>query len=379
MGGGDLRPAGWGSAHGCHRRSGAMTTGELPVALPFRQGRGSEAEGRRPEIEPLAGSPRMVCLPPACNHGGKVASEFERRELDRVRPDWVRVTFSDTGLSDVLEVVSRLFGFGVEAFARERGLIGFTSLVEFKRGGVVFARYAFGGHQQRGRAMVEVSGAACERVAAWGELVEFAEARAGRLTRLDLCLDSDAVTVEAAIAAWRAGEFKARGRPPSASLVDDLGSGRGRTFYVGRRGGDRFLRVYEKGRQLGEAGSTWVRVELELLAATSVLPLAGMLDAEALFAGAYSWLASLIGAAGTRPERVKRATVVEVGRAVEVARQQVGGVIGWLTGVAGWPVAEVVRMLWAPPSARIAGVADVEFASLCRTARVEFDPAFGVA
>jgi len=317
----------------------------------------------------------VAAEPPACNHGGKVSTELDRRSSDRVRPDWVRVTFVEAPISDVVEMVSRLFGLGVEAENRDRGLLGFSRCADLRWQGVVLARYAFGGDAMRGRAMFEVSGAACERVAAWAELVEFAEVRAGRLTRLDLALDTEAVTVDEVVAAWRSGEFNGRGRPPTASLIDDLGSGAGRTFYVGRRGGDRMLRAYEKGKQLGDKVSRWVRVELELLAATTVLPLGAMLDGERLFAGAYEYLARLVPVAGTRPDRVRRAAVATVARAVEVARQQVGGVVGYLTGVAGLSVREVVRMLWRSPSPRIHGaVVDPEYVDLVRWARVELVP-----
>lgn len=38
----------------------------------------------------------------------------------------------------------------------------------------------------------------------------------------------------------------------------------GRTLYIGSRQSTAYLRLYEKGKQLGESDSTWVRVELEV-------------------------------------------------------------------------------------------------------------------
>lgn len=316
---------------------------------------------------------------PVCNHGAKVATEYQRRAGDRVRPDWVRITLLAVDPDVLCACLGLVFGRSLARVDRGRGLLGFEQSADFVGAeGQSFARYAWGGEAMRGRAMVEISGAACEAVRDWSQLVSLAEGNAGRLTRLDLCLDTEAVCVDEVVSAWRAGEFNGRGRPPSATLVDDMGSGRGRTFYVGRRGADCCLRAYEKGKQLGQAASKWVRLEVELLAKSTALPLAAMLDGEALFAGAYRYLASLVGTAGTRPERVVRAAQVVLGRAVEIARQQVGGVVGFLTQRAGWSVAEVVRFLRRSPSVRISASVpdDPEWRSVCRWASVEPVPVY---
>jgi len=48
--------------------------------------------------------------------------------------------------------------------------------------------------------------------------------------------------------------------------IEDLkeGAPSGRTIYIGSRKSKAFVRCYEKGKQLGDPSSTWVRVELEL-------------------------------------------------------------------------------------------------------------------
>ncbi len=311
---------------------------------------------------------------PVCNHGAKVPTESERFARDRVRPDWVRVTFVESSVEAVETMLARLFGCIGELRPMGRGLLGFGQAWSFVSCGVPLARYAAGGDAMRGRAMLEVSGAACEGVAAWSELIEFAEAREGRLTRLDVALDTERVTVDAARAAWEAGEFAGAGRRPTARLIDDLGCKSGRTLYVGKRGNDRFLRVYEKGLQLGQAASRWVRVEVELLAKTTVLPLGAIADAEAFFAGAYRWCAALVAAGAQRPTRVRRAAAVVLQRALEIARQQVGGLIGYVTGQAGWTAAEVVRYLWRPASGRVVGALPPEgWQDVCRFASVEWE------
>jgi len=316
---------------------------------------------------------------PVCNHGAKVPAalaEFQRRRADRVRPDWVRISFegSEDALDQLGRVLCAAFGAQVSLVPRKSGMLGFAWSADYVGLGRSLARVAWGGESQRGRAMLEVSGVGCEIVRSWAEVIAFAEVNAGKLTRLDLALDTESVTIEQATRAYFAGEFNGRGRRPTAKLVDDLGNGTGRTLYVGRRGNDKFLRVYEKGRQLGAVGSPWVRVEVELLAKTVELPLGAIVDGEAFFAGSYKWLDGLVGAAAARPERVKRASEVVLGRALEVARQQVGGLVGFLTGRCGWSTVEVVRFLRRPASDRIVGAIVPEgWSELCEWARLDVD------
>lgn len=315
-----------------------------------------------------------------CNHGAKVPTERERFDSDRVHPDWVRVTFRvpEDGLEGVEALAARVWPTPVEVRATGRGLLGFQHGYLIVSRGVPVGRYAVGGDAMRGRAMLETSGAGCEAVERWSELIEFAEAHEGRLTRLDLALDTEAVTVDGALEAYRRGAFNGHGRPPSGRLVDDLGSGQGRTLYVGQRGNDRFLRCYEKGKQLGEAASRWVRVEVELLAKTTVLPLGAIVDGASYFAGAYAWCASLVFAAQARPERVRRAAKVVLARALQIARQQVGGLLGYVTGVAGWTQGEVMRHLMRAPSGRIVGALPPdEWQEVCRFSRLEAVEAYG--
>jgi phage replication initiation protein len=68
-------------------------------------------------------------------------------------------------------------------------------------------------------------------------------------------------TVEQYKAKYEAGEFTTGGRPPNPRYIDDMGSGKGKTLYIGARKNGKELCVYEKGKQLGDVLSPWVRVE----------------------------------------------------------------------------------------------------------------------
>ena len=45
------------------------------------------------------------------------------------------------------------------------------------------------------------------------------------------------------------------------------------TLFIGSRGSAKYCRIYEKGRQLGDPDSPWVRFEVEYRKADSVLPI----------------------------------------------------------------------------------------------------------
>lgn len=115
------------------------------------------------------------------------------------------------------------------------------------------------------------------------------------ITRIDLAYDDHEgrrYSVDKALSDYLEGHFTMRGRPPSAEQRGNwlLPDGKGRTFYVGKRENGKMLRVYEKGRQLGDPDSEWVRVELELHNKDRVIPWDLIDCPECYLAGAYSAL-----------------------------------------------------------------------------------------
>jgi phage replication initiation protein len=70
-------------------------------------------------------------------------------------------------------------------------------------------------------------------------------------------------------------------------------SGKGRTFYVGSRKNGKFFRAHEKGRQLGDKNSEWVRLEVEFKSVDRELLYDILLMPGAYMAAAYpalSWI-----------------------------------------------------------------------------------------
>lgn len=123
--------------------------------------------------------------------------------------------------------------------------------------------------------------------------MEWGEQHNAVITRLDLAHDDftgDEVTVGAALDWYREGRFDQNGRPPKAQHIDDLGSGSGQTLYVGNRKSGKLLRVYEKGKQLGDPLSLWTRVEVELRNKGRVIPWAALTRPGHYLAGAFPCL-----------------------------------------------------------------------------------------
>lgn len=155
---------------------------------------------------------------------------------------------------------------------------------------------AYGGAKQRGTLHVELNASACAFVPDWQLIQKWGETNDAKITRVDLAHDDiEGKTASIAIArAWHdAGEFTTSGRPPEAHLHDDLGSGKGKTLYIGNRANGKLLRVYEKGRQLGDPSSPWVRVELELRNKSRVIPWDVLTMPATYLAGGYPCLAFL--------------------------------------------------------------------------------------
>lgn len=153
-----------------------------------------------------------------------------------------------------------------------------------------FGLLAFGGQAQRGTFHVELNARGCARVGDWVSVQEWGEKYGANITRIDLAhddLEGEVVSIARAREWLSQGSFSSNGRPPKARLLDDLGSGDGKTLYIGSRGAGKLLRVYEKGKQLGDRSSPWVRAEVELRNRGRTVPWELVTSPSRYFAGAY--------------------------------------------------------------------------------------------
>lgn len=127
--------------------------------------------------------------------------------------------------------------------------------------GQVCGFVAVGGNA--GTFCIDLTGSGCSYVGDWDRVAQIGERVGATLTRVDCAHDDFAGThpVREALGLFESGAFARGGRPPQGEFIDDLGSKKGCTLYVGRNSGNQTLCVYEKGKQLGDVTSPWVRYE----------------------------------------------------------------------------------------------------------------------
>lgn len=198
-----------------------------------------------------------------------------------------------------------------------------------------------------------LSGQGCHRVSNWPYVAAVLERYlCARLTRVDIAYDdhAGAASVDTAMGFHYAGCYVSRGRPPKVRLIDDLGTGEGRTFYVGNRANGKMLRVYEKGRQLGDASSPWVRWELELTAKDRVVPFDCLTRPRDYIAGSYPAL-SFMSKVSEVIQTVKKKTQIGLSVLKRHARQSYGRLVSVLMQVPVVELDEFGRVGQRPPTA----------------------------
>lgn len=197
---------------------------------------------------------------------------------------------------------------------------------------------------------VSLSGAGCALVTDWLCAVVQARRLRAHLSRVDVAFDDFEASVFGEIRQvnqWALdGLFNAKtGKPSASRFMDDHHKGTGSTVYVGSRGRKQ-LCVYEKGKQLGDPQSPWVRCELRLWAADVVVPLEVLVRPGDFLRGAYALLAEKLPELTedtARPERVARAVQATAVAAVRFLRQQCGPTLDLLISAVGPEVWMLLR------------------------------------
>lgn len=200
------------------------------------------------------------------------------------------------------------------------------------------------------RVQVYISGEGCRQVTDWGRvyraltgpLAEYSP----KLTRIDIAYDDHQGQrdVDYAKDSYSAGLFAGNGRPPKGQFIDDMGSNDGRTMYVGSRESGRYLRVYEKGKQLGDSVSPWVRWELELSAKQIDIPLDALRYPRRYLSGGYPVL-SFISKAREVIQSKKQRERIEYAHLVSHGRRAYGSLVNYMLQKKGMSPDQIVSEL----------------------------------
>lgn len=271
-----------------------MTPGRSQSEQPRGEGVRSRAPKAQPGALPGRPSPRAVT---------RGESPQTQIEAPRAKVDWLNATFPEPIMSveGLIGFLKCCFGDRPTTAKLEGGLFGFNERwkISVYLGGVMVevGSVAKGGEAQKGRWLLQLTGKGCGMVTDWSSLRELLEGFNAKITRIDLAVDflDGAHTVDDAVDMVDNDEFTSNGRRPSTSVAGDwLDQVHGRTLYVGKAANGKMLRVYEKGKQLGDLSSDWVRFEVQLGNRDRVIPFDTLTEPDRFFAGAYPALASLL-------------------------------------------------------------------------------------
>jgi len=179
-------------------------------------------------------------------------------------------------------------------------------------------------------------GTACIGSFGYEQLYKLMVEKGAHITRIDLahdCHNGEVTLIE--VQNWYdAGLFRAsaRGKYPTASKWDDLGSGNGFIFYVGSRESGKLFRAYEKGKQLGDKNSKWLRLEIELRSKKRTIPLDILLDTASYISGCYQCM-QFLNIEQSYIETHKNTTAISYKHLEEYCRQSYGRFIDLMFSV----------------------------------------------
>lgn len=306
---------------------------KLSELLPLVQEQANAARAAGRKRSSAGGARKRSACPPALTGGESF--QGQKSKLDWFTLTWLPSPDEDIGLT-VHSLLNEVLSGGVMG-EECPGMMGYEFGVRFYTaymGDLIsVARVDFGGGRKSGRARIDISGMGCSRILNWLKVKDWvSEQEEPRLTRVDLavdCLDGE-FTVDDCKAWYEAGDFSTHGRYPRHSCPGDWLSSPsvyGRTLEVGRRENGKMLRAYEKGKQLGDPSSPWVRFEVELRNNDRDLPFEILTEPDRFFTGAYGCLERVLPGASERIKTHQKEGEIALENAIEYAKTSYGQLV----------------------------------------------------
>jgi phage replication initiation protein len=228
--------------------------------------------------------------------------------------DWLRFTFlPSTSHIDALEQLKRYFALWFPLpcnfIPQDKGMHGYKSsfdVMVWKDAQLIsVAKVALGGTTTGNTMMVDVSGKGCSLIDDWQAVFATMQDLDARITRADTALDlMEGFTLDQFDDLYWAGEFNCGGRIPKRRMYESGDfhnrSGDGRTMYLGKKTNGKELCIYEKGKQLGDSSSDWLRIEIRFGNRDRVIPHDIVLNPTTYFAGGFIALETLVESIKTK-------------------------------------------------------------------------------
>jgi len=141
------------------------------------------------------------------------------------------------------------------------------------------------------------------------------------------------------------GWFGTRGNKPKMSQAGNWAQpdGKGRTLYVGNRVNGKLLRVYEKGKQLGDKSSPWTRWELQLNNRDRHIPFDVLLNPRPYISGAYKCM-RWVSEEASRIRTTRKSGEISYDHLTECARTAYGPLINVMLETEGSAEAVVKKL-----------------------------------
>jgi len=265
--------------------------------------------------------------------------------------DWLAFTLvppEGDPLSWLFPQLAKLFGIPFME-SRQKGAFGYSR--SFDLGGLGIL--ALGGKGQKGTIYVSISGTGCAHVGDWQQVQAWLENIGARIKRVDLAHDDiqgETLSIERAVEWYNGDGFSAGGRQPGHQVKGDWltpGSPKGRTLYVGNRANGKMARIYEKGKQLGDTESPWVRAEVEFKDTSRILPYDMLTRPGVYLAGAYTCF-GFLSVIQEKIRTIAKAAKITLAALVYYARQCYGPLINVLMVSCGKDAVAVIAQLIRP-------------------------------
>ena len=266
----------------------------------------------------------------------------------------------------ISEVLQEIFGFGIGEKRQGKGKFFYNAYYQLGSSEVNYGTFHIGG--QRGTVLIDLSGVGCQAALnGWEQrLYQFAlTAERFQISRLDAAIDffQGEFNTLKALSYYKKGLFDVRGMRPKYKLEGTdwfNNDGTGKTLYIGRRGSSKFCRVYEKGKQLGDVNSDWVRFEIEFRKNDCQIPIDMLINTGQYLAGAYKVGEKFMNAVSKRIESTNLKAETTLNQKIFHGRNQVGKLVRYLFDL-GWDYERIVKSLIAEAGKYPSGLKPLEY------------------
>lgn len=264
-----------------------------------------------------------------------------KRILSKKKDNGSDEDFIDLLLRGVADIVSHMTWK-----ENAKGMFGYRHSYTIQRDGKNAGQIAFGGNN--GSCMISLSGFGTSGVN-MAKLRKFYEALPRcKITRIDLAHDDldGVIPIQQWLQTWHEKGFRISGNNPNCQYIDDNGSNLGKTLYIGSRSGGKQVCIYEKGKQLGDTTSQWVRVEGRWGSAYGNLAFDMMTSPEMYLSGMYPAFESL-NVFHETVERIKKHTKIAFKAMIDHCSKSYGKFIGTMADI-GYTAEDIVDQLRRP-------------------------------